>query len=309
MKENSELQTKIAVAQRPEAVNSGKRVRSIPRLDIKGPNLVKGVHLEGLRVLGRPEPFARHYYENGADELVFMDVVASLYGRNSLVDVIRSIAREIFVPLTVGGGLRNTDDIRSALRAGADKVALNTAAIRRPEFVREAARKFGSSTIVVSIEAIKRSAGRYEAYTDNGRERTGIDAFEWAVRAAELGAGEILVTSIEREGTGEGFDLELARTISEAVPIPVIVPVGAGTLEHIFDVAVRGKTQAICLASMLHYNFCRNPGLLEGIDPTINTAHLQRGRFERVNDTSLAAVKSFLLDRGIDCRPVETIRR
>jgi cyclase len=164
---------------------------------------------------------------------------------------------------------------------------------------------------VVSIEAIRRSTGRYEAYTDNGRERTGVDAVEWAARAAELGAGEILVTSIEREGTGEGFDLELARTISESVPIPVVVSGGAGTLEQILDVAVRGKAQAICLASMLHYNFCRhNPGLHEGVDPVINTTHLQRGSgFERVHETSLPVVKSFLLDRGIDCRPVETVSR
>src|SRR6185503_14449232 len=141
-------------------------VRIIPRLDIKGPNLVKGIHLEGLRVLGKPEHFARYYYENGADELIYMDAVASLYGRNSLVDIIERTSREIFIPLTVGGGLRSVDDIRTVLRAGADKVSLNTAAIRRPELIREAARAFGSSTIVVSIEAIRRPDGSYEAYTD-----------------------------------------------------------------------------------------------------------------------------------------------
>ena len=164
-------------------------VRLIPRLDIKGPNLVKGIHLEGLRVLGKPERFARWYYEQGADELLYMDVVASLYQRNSLLDIVRRTSREIFIPLTVGGGLRTLDDIREVLRAGADKVALNTAAINRPELVREAAECFGSSTIVVSIEAIRKPDGRYEAYTDNGREKTGVDVFEWAVRAAELGAG------------------------------------------------------------------------------------------------------------------------
>src|SRR3989442_7088576 len=288
----------------PGAVNSVKRVRIIPRLDIKGPYIVKGVHLEGLRVLGRPEPFARHYYENGADELVFMDVVASLYGRNSLVDVIRSIAREIFVPLTVGGGLRNTDDIRSALRAGADKVALNTAAIRRPEFVREAARKFGSSTIVVSIEAIKRSAGRYEAYTDNGRERTGIDAFEWAVKAAELGAGEILVTSIDREGTGDGFNIALTRRIAASVPIPVIASGGAGKLEHVSEVAVGAKAEAICLASLLHYHVVKERQFSDDVDPAINVAHLRVGKgFSRIEDATLPAVKRHLLERGVDCRP------
>src|SRR4051794_32134959 len=155
-----------------------RSIRLIPRLDIKGPNLVKGIHLEGLRVLGKPERFARAYYEQGADELVYVDVVASLYGRNSILDTISRTAREIFIPLCVGGGLRSVDDIRAALRAGADKVSLNTAAIRRPELVREASQRFGSSTIVVSIEAIKKG-DHYEAYTDNGREKTGVDAIEW----------------------------------------------------------------------------------------------------------------------------------
>ena len=199
-----------------------KYVRIIPRLDIKGPNLVKGIHLEGLRVLGKPEKFARHYYEQGADELVYMDVVASLYGRNNLLDIVAKTSREIFIPLTVGGGLRTIKDIQAVLRAGADKVALNTAAIRRPELIREAAKRFGSSTIVISIEAIKKSDGRYEAYTDNGREKTGVDVFDWALKAVELGAGEIMITSIDQEGTGHGFDIALTRKIAEAVNIPVI---------------------------------------------------------------------------------------
>src|SRR5574341_1652307 len=174
--------------------HEGGRVngRIIPRLDIKGPNLVKGIHLEGLRVLGKPDRFARCYYEHGADELLYMDVVASLYGRNSLLEIVARTSKEIFIPLTVGGGLRTLDDIKEALRAGADKVSLNTAAIGNPELVREASRRFGSSTIVVSIEAVKKPDGSYEAYTDNGRERTGVDALQWAVQAAELGAGEIL---------------------------------------------------------------------------------------------------------------------
>jgi len=204
-------------------------VRIIPRLDIKGPNLVKGIHLEGLRVLGKPERFARYYYEQGADELLYMDVVASLYQRNSLLEIVSRTSREVFIPLTVGGGLRTLDDVRAVLRAGADKVSLNTAVIREPELIRQASRCFGSSTIVVSIEAIKKGDGSYEAYTDNGRERTSIDAFKWALQAAELGAGEIIVTSVDREGTGKGFDLELTRRIAESVPIPVIACGGAGT--------------------------------------------------------------------------------
>src|SRR3990167_10395123 len=152
-----------------------RNVRIIPRLDIKGPNLVKGVHLEGLRVLGKPERFARYYYENGADELIYMDVVASLYGRNSLLHIIEKTSKEIFIPLTVGGGLRSIGDIRTVLRAGADKVSLNTAAVKNPEIISEAANKFGSSTILVSIEAKKQPDGSYEVYTDNGRERTGVN--------------------------------------------------------------------------------------------------------------------------------------
>ena len=180
-----------------------KNIRVIPRLDIKGPNLVKGIHLEGLRVLGKPEQFARYYYETGADELIYMDIVASLYNRNSLHDIISKTAREIFIPLTVGGGLRTVEDIRNVLKAGADKVSLNTAAIKNPQIIAEASRKFGSSTILISIEAIKQPDGRYLAYTDNGREYTGMEVLDWAKRVETLGAGEIMLTSVDREGTGQ----------------------------------------------------------------------------------------------------------
>jgi len=186
-------------------------IRIIPRLDIKGPNLVKGIHLEGLRVLGRPEEFAKYYYEQGADELMYQDVVASLYGRNSLQEIINRTAKAIFIPLTVGGGIRTIEDIRNVLRAGADKVAINTAAIKNPEFIKQAAINYGSSTIVIAIEAIKHKNGDYFAYTDNGREYTGKEVVEWAKRVEELGAGEIVLTSVDREGTGEGFDLDLLK--------------------------------------------------------------------------------------------------
>ena len=169
----------------------GHTTRIIPRLDIKGPNVVKGVHLEGLRVVGDPAELALRYYEEGADELLYMDIVASLYGRNNLLPIVERTAREIFVPLTVGGGVRTMEDIYKLLRAGADKVAINTAAVRNPPFIRQAAKTFGSQCIVVSIEAKLREPGRWEALTDNGREKTGIDACEWALRAAELGAGEV----------------------------------------------------------------------------------------------------------------------
>ena len=279
-------------------------VRLIPRLDIKGPNLVKGVQMEGLRVLGKPEYFARHYYENGADELFYMDTVASLYGRNSLVEIIEKTSREIFIPLTVGGGLRSIDDIRTVLRAGADKVSLNTAAIQHPKLIREASRKFGSSTIVVSIEAIQKSGEDYEAYTDNGREQTGVDPFQWAVRAAELGAGELMITSIDREGTGKGFDLELTRIIAESVPIPVIACGGAGTIQHICDVVTGGKADAVSMASILHYH-CLDQfqyGDREFSEEG-NTEFLRRGGGASfVQGATLHQIKRGLRAEGISCR-------
>ena len=284
-------------------------VRIIPLLNIKGPNLVKGIHLEGLRVLGKPESFARYYYEQGADELVYMDVVASLYQRNSILELVSRTAREVFIPMTVGGGLRTLDDIRMVLRAGADKVSLNTAAIARPEIITEAAHKFGSSTIVVSIEAIKKDDGSYEAFTDNGRESTGVDALEWAVRAAELGAGELLVTSIAQEGTGKGFDLELTRRISESVPIPVIACGGAGKIGHVFDAVVDGKADAVCLASILHYKTIERKESSSGFSGDYategNVDFLNSGRgFSKIQGATLPELKAHRLTHSICCRPV-----
>lgn len=231
-----------------------KPLRIIPRLDIKGPNLVKGIHLEGLRVLGQPHDFAKYYYENGADELFFQDVVASLYGRNSMSEIIQKTANEIFIPLTVGGGIRNIEDINSVLRCGADKVALNTAAIGNKDFVRHASEKFGSSTIVVAIEIIQETDGRYLAYTDNGREYTGIDAVEWSEEVVELGAGELVITSVDREGTGEGLDLSLLEKIAERVGVPVIAHGGVGKINHVTDLFDKTQVDACAIASILHYN-------------------------------------------------------
>jgi len=281
-------------------------IRIIPKLDIKGPNLVKGIHLEGLRVLGKPEQFARFYYETGADELLYIDAVASLYGRNSLLDIVARTAQEVFIPLCVGGGLRSVDDIRTVLRAGADKVSLNTAAIRRPDFIREASRAFGSSTIVVSIEAIKQRDGSYHCYTDCGREQTGVDAFQWAVRAAELGAGELLVTSVDQEGTGKGFDLDLTRRIAESVSIPVIACGGAGSVGHVLDVVRKGKADAVSVDSILHYDYVKraesNADTSEG-----NTEFLKRKvSFNRVQAASIPEIKRLLASSGLDCRCTDT---
>jgi len=279
-------------------------VRIIPRLDIKGPNLVKGVHFEGLRVLGKPENFARRYYESGADELIYMDVVASLYGRNSLLEIVERTSKEIFIPLTVGGGLRSVGDIRRVLRAGADKVSINTAALAQPSLIQEACRAFGSSTIVVSIEAIRKADGTYEAYVDYGRQSTGVDAVEWAQRAAELGAGELLVTSIEREGTGRGFDLELTRRIAGSVPIPVIAAGGAGRVAHVHEAIVEGGADAVCVASLLHYHYFRHDAYDESeFRQEGNVEHLRRkGGFTNIEEASLPVIKEHLAARGVGCR-------
>jgi len=280
-------------------------LRVIPRLDIKGPNLVKGIHLEGLRVVGKPERFARHYYEQGADELLYVDIVASLYGRNSLLPIIERTAREIFIPLTVGGGLRSIDDIRTVLRAGADKVAINTAAVRRPEFIREAAHKFGSSTIVVSIEALRHADGTYEAYTDNGREKTGLNALAWAEQAAELGAGEILITSIDREGTGKGFDPELTCAVARRVPVPVIACGGAGSVCHVVDAAREGEAQAVALASILHFGFLRHQNQDDSFEEHLNLTFLRHRQVaEQFEDVTLPQLKHALAAGGVACRPV-----
>ncbi len=230
-----------------------KRTRLIPRLDIKGPNLIKGIHLEGLRVIGDPQEHARRYYEDGADELLYVDVVASLYGRNSLHEIVRSAARDVFVPLTVAGGIRSADDVREILRSGADKIAINTAATKRPELIREVARKFGSQCMVLSIEAKRVAPGRWEAYTDNGRERTGLDVVAWARQGVELGAGEILLTSIDREGTREGYDLELLAAVSRAVPVPLIASGGMGQPADAARAVIEGEADAVAMADVLHY--------------------------------------------------------
>jgi imidazole glycerol-phosphate synthase subunit HisF len=229
-------------------------VRLIARLDIKGPNLIKGVHLEGLRVVGDPQEYARRYYQQGADELIYIDIVASLYGRSKLTEIVRRTAHDVFVPLTVGGGVRSTDDVRDLLRAGADKVAINTAAVRRPELITEVARRFGSQCMVLSIEAKQQAPGRWEVFTDCGRERSGVDAVEWARRGVRLGAGEILLTSIDREGTRKGFDVELTKAISRTVTVPVIASGGYGEAQHLYDVVQKGSADAVALADALHYD-------------------------------------------------------
>ena len=231
-----------------------KYTRLISRLDIKGPNLVKGVHMEGLRVLGKPENFAQYYYKNGIDELMYQDVVASLYQRNSLLKIVEKTASVISIPLTVGGGIRTIKDISDLLESGADKVALNTSAIKNPKLIEEAAKIFGSSTIVVAIETSKDLNGNYLAYTDNGREFTGIEAVRWSKEVENRGAGEIFLTSIDKDGTGDGFDNNIINIISDTVSIPVIAHGGAGNKDDVINVVKKGKADAVAISSLLHYN-------------------------------------------------------
>jgi imidazole glycerol-phosphate synthase subunit HisF len=280
------------------------QTRIIPRLDIKGPHVVKGIHMEGLRVLGRPETLARYYDEQGADELIYIDIVASLYGRNSLLEIVRRTSAHVFIPLTVGGGLRSVDDMRDVLRAGADKVTINTAAIANPSLVTEAARRFGSSTIVVSVEAIQTSPGRYEAFTNNGRESTGLDAIAWARRAVELGAGEILLTSIDREGTGHGFDLGLVQRVADSVSVPVIASGGAGRADHVRDVLVEGRADAVALASLLHYHAIRVVPLPDEDRGEGNMEFLRsaRGHSSRVQPVSIGTAADLLAASGLETR-------
>jgi cyclase len=226
--------------------------RIIARLDVKGMKLIKGVHLEGLRVIGSVNDYALKYYKQGADELVYMDIVASLYGRNSLTEIVSLAANDIFIPLTVGGGIRSVEDVNNLLRSGADKVAINTAAVQNPDLISQVSRRFGSQCMVLSIEAKKISNHAWEVYTDSGRERNRIDVVEWAKRGEELGAGEIILTSIDQEGTEKGYDLDLIKAVSESVSIPVIASGGYGQFSD-FSNSIESGASAVAVAGNLHY--------------------------------------------------------
>jgi cyclase len=227
--------------------------RLIARLDVKGSTLIKGVQLEGLRVLGDPQEYAKRYYAEGADELIYIDIVATLYGRSKLTDIVRRTSEDVFIPMTVGGGIRSIEDVRDMLGAGADKVAINTAAVHRPDLIVEVSRRFGSQCMVLSIEAKQQAEGHWEVYTDCGRERSGLDVVEWARRGEALGAGEILLTSVDREGTRQGFDLQLTHAITSVVGIPVIASGGMGKPSDLVDVVTQGRADAVAMADVLHY--------------------------------------------------------
>jgi len=226
--------------------------RIIPCLDVKDGRVVKGTQFVNLKDAGDPVENAKAYDEQEADEIAFLDITASHEKREILIDIVRRTAEEIFIPLTVGGGVRNLEDIRKLLKAGADKVSINTAAVKDPSFVKRASMRFGSQCIVIAIDARRRGQG-WEVYTHGGRIPTGIDALLWAKKMEELGAGEILLTSMDRDGTKDGYDIELTRTISESVDIPVIASGGVGTLEHLYEGLALGKASAVLAASIFHY--------------------------------------------------------
>ena len=253
--------------------------RLIARLDVKNDALVKGIHLEGLRVLGVPKNFAIDYMEQGIDELFYMDVVASLYNRNSLHDLISETAKNISVPLTVGGGVRSSEDVRRLLDSGADKIVINTAAVKNPEIIGELTSEFGSSTIAVSIEYSSKEDGTFGVFVDCGREQTRLTTKSWALEVERLGAGEIILTSVDREGTGSGFDLLVAEEIARHVKVPVVVHGGAGSYEDIKNLFLSETIHAACVASLFHYeaikfnknDFCEDKILG-------NTSFLRSGR-------------------------------
>lgn len=277
-----------------------KTKRLIARLDVKNNALVKGIHLEGLRALGSPRQFAELYYNQGIDEIVYMDVVASLYGRNGLLDLVKETAKNIFVPLTVGGGIRTLDDVGRLLDSGADKVCINTAAVKNPELISDIANKYGASTLVVAIEAIM-VGNKYEAFIDNGREQTGLDVVEWAQQIENLGAGELLLTSVDQEGTGKGFDFELISQIQRVVKIPMIIHGGAGGFEDIAEAYQKYDVDAVCVASLFHYNSIQhfsNPDDIQG-----NTSFLksEKGRLA-TRGVAVNELKDALKQKNITIR-------
>ncbi|MFT6153649.1 MAG: cyclase [Crocinitomicaceae bacterium] len=235
----------------------GLAKRIIPCLDVDNGRVVKGVQFVDIRDAGDPVEVAKRYDEQGADEITFLDITASHHGRDTTINTVQAIAEQVFIPLTVGGGIRTVDDIRNMLNAGADKTAINSAAIYNPEFVKEAAEKFGSQCIVIAIDAKKVSVegepNKWEIFTHGGRKPTGIDVIEWAVKMTNYGAGEVLLTSMDQDGVKKGFDLELTRAVSEAVNVPVIASGGVGNLQHLADGIIEGKADAVLAASIFHF--------------------------------------------------------
>lgn len=275
--------------------------RIIAKLDIKGPDLVKGIHLEGLRVLGNPNFFAKEYYTDLVDELIYQDVVASLYQRNNILDIVNKTSKNIFIPLTVGGGIKSIDDIKMALKVGADKISMNTAAVKNPEIINNAANTFGSSTIVISIEASKNNKGEYMVFTDNGREETGKKVIDWAKEVFKRGAGEIILTSIDNEGTGSGFDNDFINKVSNKIDIQVIAHGGAGSKEDILDVFQKTKASAVALSSILHYSKLKKVKNIDKKKLVGNTEFLNNKiKSKNFKNCNIKELKKFLKKKSIN---------
>jgi cyclase len=275
--------------------------RIIAKLDIKGPDLVKGIHLEGLRVLGNPNFFAKEYYTDLVDELIYQDVVASLYQRNNILDIVNKTSKNIFIPLTVGGGIKSIDDIKMALKVGADKISMNTAAVKNPEIINNAANTFGSSTIVISIEASKNNKGEYMVFTDNGREETGKKVIDWAKEVFKRGAGEIILTSIDNEGTGSGFDNDFINKVSNKIDIQVIAHGGAGSKEDILDVFQKTKASAVALSSILHYSKLKKVKNIDKKKLVGNTEFLNNKiKSKNFENCNIKELKKFLKKKSIN---------
>tara|TARA_Y100001970_G_scaffold291345_1_gene428145 strand:+ start:1150 stop:1998 length:849 start_codon:yes stop_codon:yes gene_type:complete len=274
--------------------------RIIPKLDIKGENLVKGINLEGLRVLGKPEVFASNYYKNGADELIFQDIISSLYGIKTLQNVIKKTASEIFIPLTIGGGINSTNDIYDLLRCGADKVSINSAAIKNPNLIKKAIKLFGSSTIVASIET-QLIENKYYAFTESGRNKSNKELIPWIQELQDLGVGEITITFIDSEGTGKGIDLKLVESISKFLSVPIILNGGIGNKNHAFDLLSINKISGLAISSMFHYDRIKNYKITDEDYPLGNIDFLLNNKsnfnFETI---SIIDLKKFLLSKKIE---------
>ena len=282
-----------------------KKKRIISKLEIKGSNLVKGINLEGLRVLGKPEYFAEYYYKNNIDEIIYQDVVASLYGRNNLKELIKIVSDKIFIPMIVSGGLRSLNDIREILRAGADRVCINSEGIKNPEFLKNSVKEFGSSTIVANIQVQKTLNNEYLCYIENGRQVTDYKLEDWACKVQDLGVGELLITSINFDGTGKGFDLNLINKIEKKIEIPIILSGGAGSYNHIKELFYNTKVDGVAISSMFHYF------LVEKNKKIIKKNKYEEGNLTFLNNniegfggytSSILDLKNFLLKNNIACK-------
>lgn len=276
--------------------------RIIARLDIKNSNLVKGIHLEGFRSIGDPMEFSLKYYSDKADEIMFQDVVASLYERNQLLDLVKKVANNIFIPITVGGGIRTLKDIENLLISGADKVSINTQAIRNPNFISEAAKTFGSSTISVAIETIKDNSGKYYVYSESGREQSGIELFSWVNTMQDTGAGELLITSVDNEGTGRGYDIDLMLEVNNVAKVPLIAHGGGGSSDDVLKLISKAKVEGVMVASMIHYDALSKISDHKFKKYQGNTAFLNNEFDHSLHMQSIFEIKEKLKKNNIDVR-------